>query len=303
MRRFVKRAGEALLLHAGPASLARVLNRGRSLVLAYHNIVPDGEPVGGERSLHLPLRSFAQQLDLLRRSHDVVPLAALFDGPRSGHRPRASITFDDACHGAVTVGVAAVVERGLHATIFVAPGFVGGRSFWWDELADPRTGAIPKLVHRRALEDHGGIDQAIREWAHSEGLKLQKPPDHALAASEADLHRAASVPGITLASHTWGHPNLARLAVTDLDAELTRPLGWLRERFPNVIPWLAYPYGCSSAEVEQAVKAAGYRAALRAGGGWLPRQARAGYALSRLNIPAGLSSRGFALRMADLVSG
>ena len=301
MRRTLRRATEVLLLRGGPASVARAVTRGRSVVLAYHNIVPDGSAAGGDRSLHLPRCSFAHQLDLLRESHDVVPLPALLDGSRGGRRPRAAITFDDAYRGAVTVGVAEVVERGLPATIFVAPAFVDGPSFWWDALADPKAGTVQGSVRRRALQEFHGRDDAIRQWAKSEGLMLQTPPQHATAAGQAELDRAATAAGITLASHTWSHPNLAQLAAQDLEWELKQPLKWLSERFPNVIPWLAYPYGISSAAAERAAAAVGYRAALHVGGGWLPRRVRHPYALPRLNVPAGLSGTGFALRMAGLV--
>ena len=302
MRSVLKRATEVLLLRGGPASLARMLARGRPVVLAYHNIVPDNAPVGGERSLHLPLRQFREQLDLLCRSHEVVPLPALLDRPSSGRRLRAAITFDDAYRGAVTVGVASLVERRLPATIFVAPAFVDGGAFWWDSLSDPKTGAIPESVRCRALQDHCGMDHAVRQWARSEGFEFQMPPTHALGAGEAELQHAASAPGIVLASHAWSHPNLTRLGAADLEPELTRPLQWLRERFTNVIPWLTYPYGMSSPVVEQAAVSAGYRAALCLGGGWLPRRVRHLYALPRISLSAGLSAEGFALRMAGLMS-
>jgi peptidoglycan/xylan/chitin deacetylase (PgdA/CDA1 family) len=110
---------------------------------------------------------------------------------------------------------------------------------------------------------------------------------------------AARYPGLNLGSHTWSHPNLTRLTDAELAEELTRPLGWLRERFPRVIPWLTYPYGLTDERVARATGRARYEAALRVDGGWFgPSPAR--FSLPRFNVPAGLSSAGFRLRLAGL---
>ena len=297
-----KRTAETLLSRAMLPNLARAWNRGRAVVLAYHNIVPDGEPIRGDRSLHLPRREFARQLDSLQRTHDVVPLAALLDGRGPNGRPRAAITFDDAYCGAVTCGAAEVAQRGLPATILVAPGLLGGRPFWWDELANPRTGMLEDGIRQRGLDQFAGQGTEIRRWALAAGMTLQSLPSHATAATEEDLQRVAAQPGITLASHTWSHPNLQRLDPSTLEDELGRPLAWLRTRFSQVVPWLAYPYGLTAAAVARAVQAAGYDGALLVSGGWLPRRGRQvrRHAIPRLNVPAGLSMEGFALRAAGL---
>jgi hypothetical protein len=83
-----------------------------------------------------------------------------------------------------------------------------------------------------------------------------------------------------------------------------RSLVWLRERFSNVIPWLAFPYGLTSVPVADAARSAGYDGALRVDGGWLPPPSRAQidpYDMPRHNIPAGLSLRGFELRTSGLL--
>jgi peptidoglycan/xylan/chitin deacetylase (PgdA/CDA1 family) len=277
-----------------------------AVVLAYHNIVPDGAEVLGDRSLHLPQREFARQLDLLRETHDVVPLDQVLEppsGPRT--RPRAAITFDDACQGAVTAGIDELARRGMPATVFVAPAFVGGRSFWWDALAGPGTEGLAEDVRRHALESLAGRDDAVRRWAECSGIAVHAVPDHQTCATEAQLRALDGTEGITLASHTWSHPNLARLSREELEEELSRPLAWLRERFQHVIPWLTYPYGLASPQVVAAVAEAGYRGALLVEGGWLPRHPRGcihPYELPRQNVPSGLSLRGFELRVSGFLT-
>src|SRR3989454_12415715 len=109
------------LVHGGLAKLGRVRRREHTLVLTYHNIVPERSPPFGDRSLHLPRPLFVRQLEQLLRTHAVVPLEDVLAPARPSHRPRVAITFDDAYRGATVMGVEELTKRGLPATLFVVP--------------------------------------------------------------------------------------------------------------------------------------------------------------------------------------
>jgi len=302
LRRHLKSTFEHGALWTGIPGAMRRKHRGRVLVLAYHNIVPDGAASAGDLSLHLPQRKFAEQLDALVRTHDIIPLASALAG-YTGDRPAAVITFDDAYDGAVTAGVLELQSRKLSATIFVAPAYLNGGTFWWDALTEPGASALSPALRRWALDDCAGRDADIRARAPQEhGAHLSPLPAHARGAREQDLHAAASAPGITLGSHTWSHPNLSRLDDETLSGELARPLAWLRERFSNVLAAISYPYGLASAQVERAAASAGYTAGLRIEGGWMSRNGADAnaFALPRLDVPSGLSVAGFELRAAGM---
>jgi hypothetical protein len=173
----VKAAVETVLVRGGAAKLARHFHRDRTLVLAYHNIVPHGDPVAGDCSLHLPQRQFAAQLDLLVELCDVIPLDSALERNGRGKRPRVAITFDDAYRGTVTAGVSELVSRGLPATIFVVPAFVGGGAFWWDDVlplvrADPATTTAPAYRHRY----RGAAGRSQRTEGHHAGISHLEPP-------------------------------------------------------------------------------------------------------------------------------
>jgi len=299
VRALGKRLAEALLTGAGVERLALRRHRARTLVLAYHNVVPAGERPCGDRSLHLPQAAFAAQLDALAATHEVVSLAAFDQAPR-GDRPRAVITIDDAYRGAVTAGVGELVARGLPATVFVAPGLFG-TSTWWDRLAEPAGGAVPPAVRAAALAAHQGRGPSVMA---AFGLGAMSLPEWAGIASEEEVRAAATAPGITLGAHTWSHANLAALEPEDLAAELERPLRWLRGLGARAVPWLAYPYGLTSANVAKATASNGYAGAFRIEGGWIPVDAgelARRHEFPRYNVPSGLSLRGFRLRSAGLL--
>ncbi len=288
VRQLAKRAIERLLLLA-PRSPRRM--RGRALVLAYHNVVPDGLEGRGDASLHLPLGEFVGQVSLLQAQCRILPLEQVLGGARSDDGAVVAITFDDAYRGAVELALPELARRGLPATMFVAPGLLGAASFWWDEFADG-SGEIPRAVRNRVLDIEAG-----RPGHTTAGPRL--PVWYQCAAAE-QLDTAARQGALTFGAHTWTHPNLTRLHADDLAMELTQPLAWLRASALRMVPVLSYPYGLSSPAVERAAADAGYDCALRVDGGWLAAGGSR-WALPRFNVPAGLSLDGFRLRLSGML--
>jgi peptidoglycan/xylan/chitin deacetylase (PgdA/CDA1 family) len=293
----VRGVAERLLGRAGRGFLRTPAVDGRAAILAYHNVVPDGVAPAGDDSLHLPLSSFGRQLDFLQDYCEVMPLERILQ-PAANGRLAVAITFDDGYRGTLTLGAAELARRGLPATVFVPPGLLDDKSFWWDDLADPVQGLADGL-RARALGELRGVDADIR--AAFPARAPQYPPSMRSGSVE-ELRRATEVADLRIGAHSWGHPNLAAIGAGDLDGELARPLAWIRERFPEqAIPWIAYPYGLSSAAVEAAAAAAGYVNGLLAEGGTFRRGGgRPAYAVPRVNVPAGVSLDGFALRLAGV---
>jgi peptidoglycan/xylan/chitin deacetylase (PgdA/CDA1 family) len=260
-----------------------------------------GEPPAGERVLHLEMARFDQQLEVLTEMAQVVPLAQILSAPASPEdpRPRVAITWDDAYHGAVTMGLDAVVKRRLAATVFVSPGLLGGHAFWWDRVAMAHGGSVPAGLRERILNELAGDDEIVDAGA------VSLPPATAVPAwarstDQGTLVRSASRPGITIASHSWSHPNMEAVSQDRLDDELSRPLRWFAEKIPEAQPWLALPYGLGSTTTRHRAAELGYAAVFQIRGGWLPSGTMDATALPRLNVPAGLSTDGFVLRLRGI---
>lgn len=294
--RTVKGGIERALLLSGIPGLSRARQRRNVIILAYHNVLPDGISAEGDTSLHLKLHQFEQHLDALAETHLVVSLASVLEDDRSWDRPRAVITFDDAYLGAISVGLPAVARRGMPATVFVAPGLLGSTT-WWDRLADARLGAVEPAVRARALTVLAGKGEAIMTDARHSALNQLPRALH--IATEGELLRGARLTGITIGSHSWTHANLAALAHQSVERELHNSIEWLRTNFDErFIPWLSYPYGLYSPDVARLAADAGLAGALRVDGGWLRHDAACDvFGLPRLNVPASMSLSGFQLRL------
>ncbi len=210
IRARIKRLVERALVVTGPARAGRALLRDRVLVLAYHNILPDGTPPSGERSLHLPFEDFGWQLDELSRYCEIVPLTDIVEPSRGDGRLRVAITFDDAYRGTLTHAVPALARRGMPATIFVPPGMLGKGAFWWDRLA-AQDGTIDPVLRSELLNGKQGKAESIEAWAPEDRRERASVTADAMPASEDELALAVSAGGITLGAHSWSHPNLAAL--------------------------------------------------------------------------------------------
>lgn len=294
---------EELLCGSGVTALGRFLAGRRILVLAYHNVIPDFEEVVGEESLHLAVSDFVEHLDLLASATEVISVADVLgrDIEKTGRYPCVAITFDDAYRGVVRFAIPELAKRELPATIFVSPGLLGDHTFWWDGLASSFEGDEWQEFRESALREHQGKGVRIKRAAERVGRKQKNIPRNQRSATEEELQSGVTEPGITVASHSWTHPNLPLLTDSNLEEEIYRPAKWLSERFEDsFLPVFAFPYGLSNSVTCGAVHKAGYDGAFTTNGRWLshsrPRMKR--YDLPRYVVPKGLSAQGFELRIS-----
>ncbi len=105
------------------------------LILCYHRVTPSlADPWG----LCVTPEHFSQQMAVLRRDADPMPLvdlaaaAATGDGPARG----VAVTFDDGYVDNLAA-TPALATSAIAATVFVATDYVAsGREFWWDIVQD-----------------------------------------------------------------------------------------------------------------------------------------------------------------------
>lgn len=108
--------------------------RRQAVVLLYHRVADlDIDPW----SLAVTPKHFAEHLDVLRRSANLLSLRDLAWHLREGQVPRNSVvlTFDDGYHDNLYTAKPLLERHEVPATVFVATkGVEGGDEFWWDEL-------------------------------------------------------------------------------------------------------------------------------------------------------------------------
>ena len=260
--------------------------RDAAVIVSYHNVVPDGA-LRGERLLHVPLGTFRAQVERLAQAFRFVPLGDLLARHRAGRSIRglAAISFDDGYRGVLRHALPVLRQLGLPATVFVVAGALARTEpFWWDRLADAADGAVPD--RERWLTDLAGEEARILCAAHRRRPERTWSDDY-LPASAAELAAVADETGVSLGLHTVTHPNLIRVSSERCVAELNGCWTMLRERFPAVLPVVAYPYGMVDAAVSSAAAGRGFGGVTLVGRPLTPRDAPT--LIPRLFVGPGMS--------------
>jgi peptidoglycan/xylan/chitin deacetylase (PgdA/CDA1 family) len=127
----------------------------RPVILMYHRVA---SPRLDPWDLAVSPDCFAAQLEVLRASRAVLPMAELAARAHAGRLPdaAAAITFDDGYADTLHAARPRLAAAGLPATLFLATAFVGQRvDYWWDELARGVLGRVEAIDVPVAI---GGID-------------------------------------------------------------------------------------------------------------------------------------------------
>ncbi len=256
-------------------------------MLCFHNVVVEADAGVGDRSLHMPVDTFASIVQWMASSYDVVPLGELAGRAGAGRSVRglAAITFDDAYRGVFEHALPLLAAAGLPCTIFVVTRFADDPApTWWDTLA-----AQSRLSGERrdeALTKQRGLGADVLADPAEPGT-VPDFPETLLPAPWDQIIRSTS-DLVALGSHTVRHPNLTTLSDTELDEELTRSRREIDERTGQEPEAVAFPYGLWDPRVVNATGHAGYRMGLTLEGGSLSG-GRDLLATPRLNVPAGIS--------------
>lgn len=255
-----------------PAIRRRALSagarRGVSFVLVYHRVGPDG-PAPHEIVPTLASSRFEAQVRALADLGDLVSLPQLLDPPQTYDRPRFAITFDDdhTCH---VRHVLPILDRlGVSATFFLS-----GRAmhdlppYWWIPLEESiRTEGLAGTCSRLGLKSDSlpALLAQLEPMRDLRGLTARLPRVEGSVMSVDDIRTLARA-GMTIGFHTLHHPMLTMLAGSDLEQALTWGKQELADVSGQAVDLLAYPYGQCNAQVADAARRAGFRAAFRTGG-------------------------------------
>jgi len=281
----------------------------QSLVLAFHNVVPDAAADGlrGDASLHLPVSRFTAMLDALC----ALPHVALASHPAVGEPPTSGaasarvnvlVTFDDAYRGALRHALPVLAARGGAAVVFVAPALLGIDHTWWDALSPGRTEAGEAAwwsERERVLAPPAcGLQERILIGdAHTRRFAQGGAAAEDLGiATLAELEEACAAGGVTLACHSSRHACLPSLDTDAIVDELRTSLAWLEASGLPWVRWHAFPYGRWSDAVVAALHDLDYEAAFLVEPTPVARHAE--FLHPRLNVPAGMSPDGLIWRLS-----
>jgi peptidoglycan/xylan/chitin deacetylase (PgdA/CDA1 family) len=269
---------------SGISRFARTLRGRRHVILTFHRVRPNGEPLDPfDTCPSVTVSVFRNVLEYVASRFDVVPLSDLTQrGP--GDRPAAAITFDDGWRDNFDLAFPVLRQLNLPATIFVTTGKIGAsQPFWQQELGRLFREAKPTLAHRdyrttvqqwkmltegergERLRDLGCGAGEERLWSpvgrpfQADQDGLERPSYEERCFLSADEIREMAGSGIEFGSHTVNHAILTQLSPNALRAELAESKTALESIIGRAVDTLAYPNGDCSDVVVRCAQETGYR--------------------------------------------
>ncbi len=263
MSRFDNPGAGAALLEKSLLSLFSPGGKRGLSILIYHRVLPQKDPLfPGE----VDRAEFSSQMALLKSRFNVLPLAEAVQRAKRGSLPAraAAITFDDGYADNADVALPVLQEHGLHATFFVASGFLDGGRMWNDSvielvrrapdgvldastlglgthalhsLAD-RQRAVPALIGQLKYLPMAERLEQVGRLAQLAGCTL--PDDLMMRSSQVKALHAA---GMGIGAHTVNHPILARLTDTQAREEIAQGKLALEDLIGEKVTLFAYPNG------------------------------------------------------------
>jgi peptidoglycan/xylan/chitin deacetylase (PgdA/CDA1 family) len=235
-------------------------------------------------------------LGKLRRSFDVVRVCDLPDrlAGRPRRRPLAAITVDDGYEDFHSVALPVLARHRAPATVYATAGFVDRRCWmWWDALRyllDAHPGPRVELeiggaalswsltdanarqetwhdISERLVQDNLVRVYVLRTLQEVTGVSLPDVPPPAYAAMSWQQLRECQAAGIEVGGHSMSHAFLPSLSPSDLAHEIADAKALMEAKLNTPVTTFAYPNGMPydwSESVEQAVRAAGFKAAVLA---------------------------------------
>lgn len=287
----------------GVARAARCLP-GRAAVLAYHRVASvEVDPW----ELAVTPGHFAEQLAVLQGTGTVRPLHELLGesvtSRVAARRAQFAVTFDDGYVDNLDAAVPLLESFQSPATVFIAPGLLGRRTYWWDVLAvlvlgsgldaarvlsaaqasgalnggpvlptgevDAR--AVHDLLYNRLAVRHvDAIEVALDDLARALGVELPVPDGRPMTAAE--LRLLSAHPLISIGVHTMTHPRLPDLPPAESREEIRDAVHQLDELLGSARRVLAYPYGALSPGVVRVAADLGFDHAVTTESRWLRRR-------------------------------
>lgn len=232
-------------------------------ILIYHRVQPHRDslfPGEVDRS------AFDAQIAWAKSCFTIIPLLDAVRNVQAGTLPprSACITFDDGYADNAEVALPVLQRHGVHATFFVATGFLNGGRMWNDTVIELVRAAPGPLLdagsiglgshliaspeqRRTAISALIGTlkylpveERLARVSELTEAFALELPNDLMMTTSQVQqLHRA----GMGIGAHTVHHPILAKLAPHRARSEIEEGKAALEAIIGDKVRLFAYPNG------------------------------------------------------------
>lgn len=316
--KWVMRRFGAELYAKSPRFLHRL--RGKVSILMYHRVVTTAELSSQfiQPGMYVTSETFERQARFLREYFEVLSLPELLTMWRENtwrsDRRYCVITFDDGWIDNFVHAFPVLQRYELPATIFLATGVIGTRSWFWPEevgwlsqrfallppeqkgkvlaflragdpwlngiAGDIEMGQLDKLIERCKVVSHDKVKELVGRLADEMEVRL---PSERLVMNWDEVRDMAAAK-VSFGSHSINHKILTTVSAAELGEEIVGSMDTLRSHGLKGEFAFCYPNGNYSPTVVQTVESAGYCAAMTTEPGWEGREPENLFQLKRIAV-------------------
>jgi len=227
--------------------------------LSYPLLLPFYHVVSNEKLPHIhnyPYRSeqeFIDELDFLLRHYKPVELHELINQDKQ-EKEIFHLSFDDGLRQCFDVIAPILVRKGVPATFFVNPAFVGNCQLFhrykasllvshvMDHPADLKHLEVSGFDARSVLATPFHQAGVLDELAFKMGISWDNfLGDYKPYMTEIQIQQLISQ-GFTIGAHSWDHPEFWLLTEQEQHQQVVRSMDWVSEKFSRKIRAFAFPY-------------------------------------------------------------
>jgi peptidoglycan/xylan/chitin deacetylase (PgdA/CDA1 family) len=261
-------------------------SRARLTILIFHRVLPEPDPLLPDEPCQ---RRFHQVMSWISQWFNMLPLEDAIALLKSDQLPEraAAITFDDGYADNLIHATPILKRHGLHATFFIATGFLDGGIMWNDQIIEAvRKSTAPAidgaflclgwLPLQTLPEKRAALARLIPAIKHLLPDERTRMVGHIVDACHVELPRdlmltskqllALRSSGMGIGAHTVSHPILARLDSDAARREISDGRNYLEKLLGERVALFAYPNGKFGADYNEEhvhmVKSQGFSAAL-----------------------------------------
>lgn len=231
-------------------------------ILIYHRVL---EQVDALRPGEMTADLFDRQMQTVARYFNPLSLKDGLSQLETGTLPprAVAITFDDGYKDNLTTATPILKKYDLHATVFVATGFVNGGIMWNDaivELIRHCDDVLDLSLYNLGCLKTKSVSQKLSTIKYLiQTLKYCEPPLRddmlerikSVVGIELPKNLMLTVPeiqklsasGIEIGAHTVNHPILSKLALRDAETEIIQSKLYLEGLLGKSVRYFAYPNG------------------------------------------------------------
>lgn len=230
-----------------------LLKNSPRILLPFYHVVSDVPLPHIRNYRYRSSARFETELDFLLRHYRPVALGDLHSG--ATHRgPCFHLSFDDGLRQCADVVVPILLRKGIPATFFVNPAFIGNKKLFHRYKASLILSTAEQHPYGNAMLRNAGFqpgtllqvayDQVDRldELAQKLGISFDAFLQQEQPYMDCDQLRHLVEQGFTVGAHSWDHPEFWLLSEADQYQQITQSVDWLRETLNPALSAFAFPY-------------------------------------------------------------